>query len=137
MVTISETPFTEELKHHINQGFSAYAIQKRGRDGKGGTVCFAAFQEETLVGAVAVSVFWGQLHIKYLFVEEGHRGKGIGTKLMSHALAFGHHHKCQFAFVETMSFQAPVFYKKLGFEVDFIRSGFEGNTSFYYLQKKL
>jgi hypothetical protein len=36
-----------------------------------------------------------------------------------------------------MSFQAPEFYKKLGFEIEFKREGYAHYVSAYYLRKDL
>lgn len=44
---------------------------------------------------------------------------------------------CPFAFVETMSFQALDFYRKMGFELEFTRSGYKHGTAFHYLRKLL
>jgi ribosomal protein S18 acetylase RimI-like enzyme len=56
---------------------------------------------------------------------------------MEHAFAFGKESRCHFAFVETMSFQAPEFYQKLGFEIELKRDGYAAGTSFYYLKRML
>ncbi len=56
---------------------------------------------------------------------------------MEYALEFGKKRGCQFAFVETMSFQALEFYQKNGFAIDFSREGYARNTSFHYLRKDL
>ena len=98
---------------------------------------FELFDKDMFVGAIVVQVFWGQLHIKYLFLNENYRGRGLGCQLMNHALEFGKKRGCRFAFVETMSFQAPAFYQKMGFTIEFSRAGFAKNTSFHYLKKDL
>lgn len=49
---------------------------------------------------------------------------------------FGKQRGCHFAFVETMSFQAPEFYRKMGFKIEFSRPGYAKNTIFHYLTKK-
>jgi len=58
-------------------------------------------------------------------------------KLMKRAFLYGKERGCRFAFLETLSFQAPEFYEKLGFEVELKRDGYDHNTSFYYLRKDL
>ena len=37
-------------------------------------------------------------------------------------------HKCPFAFVETMGFQALEFYEKCGFKLEFTRAGYARDT---------
>lgn len=61
----------------------------------------------------------------------------MGVRLMECALKYGSDKACPFAFVETMSFQALGFYRKMGFELEFTRSGYKHGTSFHYLQKLL
>lgn len=82
-------------------------------------------------------MFWGQLHIKYLFVQEQYRLQGIATELMKHAVEFAQSRGCTFAFVETMNFQALEFYRKLGFNIELSRYGYNKGSSFHYLKRDL
>lgn len=135
---IKENKLADEMKKKIFQGFSRQAIKSTGVDGLSeDSVSFEISNGDAFIGAIVVQVFWGQLHIKYLFVEENYRSQGIGKELMNHALEFGKKRGCQFAFVETMSFQAPDFYRKMGFTIEFSRPGYAANTSFHYLKKSL
>lgn len=137
MITFEQQPLTPELKKLINDGFSRYAMATVGHDEKNEPVAFLAMEGESVAGAVVVEIFWGALHVKNLFVEEGFRGHGLATQLMEQALAFGLENRCSFAFLETMSFQALGFYQKLGFELDFTREGFAHGTAMHYLKKVL
>ena len=113
---IKQNKLTDEVKKKIFDGFGKYAIESTGINGLGeDPISFEIFKGSGFVGAIVVQLFWGQLHIKYLFVEKGYRGRGIASQLMHHALEFGKQRGCQFAFVETLSFQALEFYKKFGF----------------------
>lgn len=135
---IKQNPLTETVKRKIFDGFGKEAIRATSINGLSEEpVSFEIFNGEEFVGAIVVQLFWGQLHIKYLFVEENYRGQGIARQLMSHAFEFGRLRACHFAFVETMSFQAPDFYKKMGFTIEFSRSGYDKNTTFHYLRKNL
>lgn len=134
---IKQNKLTDEIKKRIFEGFSRYAINATGIDGLDESISFEIFDASEFVGAIVVQPFWGQLHIKYLFVEEQYRGLGLAKKLMDRALEFGKNLGCQFAFVETMSFQAPEFYKKMGFFNEFSREGYAKNTAFHYLKKPI
>ncbi|MBS0654702.1 MAG: GNAT family N-acetyltransferase [Verrucomicrobia bacterium] len=119
-------------------GFGRQAIQETGINGLNEEpISFELSDNGAFVGAIVVQLFWEQLHIKYLFVEENYRGQGIARRLMNHALEYGKKRGCQFAFVETMSFQAPAFYQKMGFKIEFSRSGYAANTTFHYLKRSL
>lgn len=137
MIEVREQPLTEELKQKIYDGFSQHAVASIGFDEKFEPVAFVAYVEGQFAGAVVAELFWGALHIKYVYVEKEHRGKGLGKKLLEQALEFGRQHKCPFAFVETMSFQAREFYQKMGFILEYTRSGYKHNTAFHYLCKEL
>jgi mutator protein MutT len=137
-LSIKQNKLTDEVKQRIYQGFAHQAIKSTGIDGLSeGPISFEIFIGAEFVGAIVVQLFWEQLHIKYLFVDESYRGQGIARRLMHHALEFGKKKGCQFAFVETMSFQAPEFYQKMGFTIEFSRSGYGENTAFHYLKKPL
>jgi ribosomal protein S18 acetylase RimI-like enzyme len=138
LTEIQSSPLTPDLKKHIYETFARHAIYCTGINGLDqDPLAFEIRDGETLAGCVVIQLFWGQLHIKYLFVEESHRNQGIATALMKHALDYGRSQGCTFAFVETMSFQAPDFYQKLGFKIDFTRPGYAKGTSFHYLRMDL
>jgi len=137
MIDIKEQALTEELKKKIYKGFSRHAIEMTGHDEKFDSVAFVAMEDTSLAGAIVVERFWNALHVKYVYVDEHYRNQGLGTRLMQRAISYGSEQNCPFAFVETMSFQALDFYQKMGFDLDFTRSGYAHGTSFHYLSKKL
>ncbi len=135
---IKQNKLSDAIKKKIFHGFAQQAIKITGIDGLSEeAISFEIFDKSGFVGAIVVQLFWGQLHIKFLLVEEKYRGQGIGRQLMAHALEFGNTRECHFAFVETMSFQALEFYQKMGFKQDFVRTGYAQGTSLYYLSRKL
>ena len=137
MIGVRQQCLTEDLKKQIYEGFSRHAISTIGHDEKFDPVAFIADDQGCFAGAIVVELFWGALHVKYIYVDDGYRGKGVGVRLMEYALKYGRDKACPFAFVETMSFQALDFYRKMGFELEFTRSGYKHGTSFHYLQKLL
>jgi ribosomal protein S18 acetylase RimI-like enzyme len=135
---IFEGPLSLETKDRIQQGFADHAIESIDYNGFSVEPIAFEFKKDGQMIAVCVAqLFWGALHIKSLFVEKEHRFKNYGKLLMEHAFEYGKKHKCQFVFVETMSFQAPEFYKKLGFKVDFVRKNYAKDIGFYYLTMDL
>jgi ribosomal protein S18 acetylase RimI-like enzyme len=139
-IQMKQNKLTDEVKKRVYLGFKKQAIEATGMDGLAEEpISFEAFGSDhsEFMGTIVVQPFWGQLHIKYLFVEDKYRGQGIGRMLMEHAFEFGKKRGYDFAFVETMSFQAPEFYQKLGFEIEFSRGGYALETNFHYLKKVL
>lgn len=135
---IKEGKLDPELSEKILNALNKAAVLATGHNGYAeAPVSFTMEDKGNLVGAAVVEIIWGQLHIKYLFVDEAYRKLGIAKKLMEHAFRFGRKRNCQFTFVETWSYQAFDFYKKLGFELEFTRAGFELESSIHYLRKYL
>ncbi len=136
---IQQTTASDATTSKIIQGFADHAIKQIGVSEftNDEYTSFEIHEDDKLVGVAVCLIFWKQLHVKYLFVDEAYRGKGIGTLLLNRALEFGKSHNCQDVFLQTMSFQAPEFYKNLGFIMEFTRAGYQHGVSLHYLRKSL
>lgn len=135
---IIQSPLTPELKAAIYKEFARHSISTIGFDELANDpIAFEIDDNGFIVGVCVVQLFFGGLHIKYLLVHEEYRMKGIARRLMEHVFQFGKEQGCKFVFVETMSFQAPAFYQKLGFKVELRRDGYAADTSYYYLRMDL
>ena len=55
------------------------------------------------------------LEISILWVEEAHRGRGLGRELVERAEEESRRRGCLYARLSTSTFQAPGFYEKLGY----------------------
>ena len=80
---------------------------------------------------------FGWLYVNALWVHESLRGSGYGRELMERIEAEAIRHGCKNSFLNTMSFQAPEFYKKLGYKVFGELEDFPGEHSRIFLRKKL
>jgi ribosomal protein S18 acetylase RimI-like enzyme len=80
---------------------------------------------------------FGWLYINTLWVHDEARGLGLGRQLMEKIEAEAVNHGCKHAFLNTMSFQAPEFYKKLGYTVFAELEDFPDEHSRIFLRKKL
>ena len=68
---IQQNKLRDEVKKRIFDGFGKQAIESTGINGlEEDPISFEIFNEQEFVGAIVVQSFWGQLHIKYLFVEK-------------------------------------------------------------------
>ncbi|MFJ2682126.1 GNAT family N-acetyltransferase [Pseudomonas sp. NPDC087342] len=68
-----------------------------------------------ILGGLYGRVFYQWLFIELLSVPEEGRGLGLGTKLMQMAEELAQEKECVGIWLDTFSFQAPEFYKKLGY----------------------
>ena len=91
-----------------------------------------------VVGGCSGSVIFGEVYTDQLWVHPDYRHQGWGQKLMGQVHDYGRAVGCTMATVCTMSFQkARTFYEKLGYVVDFERSGYEQNSSCIFLKRSL
>lgn len=79
---------------------------------------YALDDDGEVVGGLAGSTWAGWLHVDLLWVDEGHRGAGLGRRLMTRAERIARDERgCGHARLETWGFQAPGFYQKLGYTI--------------------
>ena len=69
----------------------------------------------TIVGGLTGYVLYQWMAVQYISVAEALRGGGIGRQLMQEAEAWGRSLGLGGMWLETFAFQAPDFYRKLGF----------------------
>ena len=81
--------------------------------------------------------FGNWLCIHYLFVAEHLRREGVGSKLLKAAEQEALRRGCRYAFVDTFSFQAPMFYKKHGYKEAFTLNDYPYTGKRYYYTKEL
>ena len=91
---------------------------------------------ESVVAGLAGETYSGWLFIRYLWVSDALRGRGIGRKLMAAAESKALERGCHSAWVDTFSFQAPGFYSKLGYAV-FGELDYPPGHKRFFLQKRL
>ena len=116
----SVDPYTEELGDWIDREFDAFAEQH-------GVTCgyapfaFAAKRNGTVVGVIKGHSYYREVHVGELIVAEGYRGQGIGTRLLAAVEAQFKGKGFDHINLTTYRFQAPEFYQKNGYTLEFIR----------------
>lgn len=97
-----------ELRHGINVYYTPFA--------------FELFNEKNeVIGVLDAFSSYSSIHIRDLWIDKNYRGLGYGKKLINELENY-----CKskgFNNINTVSceFQAPDFYKKCGFQVEFVR----------------
>ncbi len=77
------------------------------------------------------------LFIDQLWIEESFRRQGYGRQLVLAAEREALGRGCHFSHVDTFSFQAPDFYRLLGYEVFGVLDGYRSGHTRYFLKKWL
>ena len=106
---------TLEDREAILAPLRAYNVAQAG-DGKAQPLALMVRddQGETL-GGLYGRFFYQWLFIELLSVPEQGRGQGIGSRLMQMAEDLAREKECVGIWLDTFDFQAPEFYKKLGY----------------------
>lgn len=88
-------------------------------------------------GGCSGYLFHGCAYTDFLWVDTSLRGQRYGVELMERVEKLAIENGCRFMAVHTMDFEAPDFYKKLGYVIEFERQGFEKDTIMYFFRKNL
>ena len=126
----------DRLGEFINKEFSAYGEQN-GVVLNYDEFCFAAEEDGKILGVITGRAYYNEVHIGDLIVASSLRKGGIGSKLVR-AVEDNYRGKGYDKItLTTFGFQAPEFYKKLGYEVEFVREDKDPKLSKYFLAKQL
>ena len=126
----------DRLGEFINKEFSAYGEQN-GVFLNYDEFCFAAEEDGNILGVITGRAYYNEVHIGDLIVASSLRKGGIGSKLVR-AVEDNYRGKGYDKItLTTFGFQAPEFYKKLGYEIEFVREDKEPKLSKYFLAKQL
>ena len=134
-MNIEKINTTEEIEKFIEEEQEKY-------EEKHGIVCnytpftFVAKINDEVVGAISGATCFSEVYIDELVVKEECRGKDIGTKLIKTVEnyykddGFNNINTC------TNEFQAPLFYEKCGFELEFVRKNKDNPklNKYYYVK---
>ncbi|GLB29757.1 N-acetyltransferase [Lacrimispora amygdalina] len=96
-------------------------------------------QDETgrKIAGLIGSTHGNWLSVKYLWVSKELRGQQIGSKLLRQAEKTAKERGCKYSFLDTFSFQAPLFYKKHGYREVFTLENYPVTGKRYYFTKTL
>lgn len=128
---------SEQDKNEIRQGLIKYnLLHLENKDVRELGIFIEDEQGEKTAGLVG-ETHGNWLEIEYLWVSEVLRGQGIGTRLIEKAEQVAKERGCQYAFLNTFSFQAPEFYKKLGYKEIFALENYPVTGKKFYFLKAL
>ena len=103
-----------------------------------GMFCFAAENGEgKITGVITGRAYYNEVHIGDLIVAESFRGSGLGSRLVRAAEDAYRGRGYDVVTLTTFGFQAPGFYKKLGYHLEFVRENPDPALCKYFLSKRL
>jgi GNAT superfamily N-acetyltransferase len=99
---------------------------------------WALDESDGLAGGLVGHTWTTWLHVTYLWVDDRHRGTGLGSHLLARAEHIAREQRgCRRSRVETWDFQAPGFYRKRGYEVVCVIEDYPPGVTEYTLVKRL
>ncbi|MFY9284525.1 MAG: GNAT family N-acetyltransferase [Miniphocaeibacter sp.] len=100
--------------------------------------CFTIKDEKgEIFGGISGKTKRQILFIDFLWINENIRKKGFGVKLIEEVENFAIKKKCKMIMVDTFSFQAPDFYKNLGYMVYGELEDLPEGYNHYFLYKRI
>ena len=90
-----------------------------------------------IIGSITGRAYYNEVHIGDLIIDKNHRGQGIGTKLVIAVEDEYRNKGFEKITLTTFGFQAPEFYKKLGYTLEFVREDKNDKLSKYFYCKSL
>jgi GNAT superfamily N-acetyltransferase len=98
----------------ILRGLRAYNASQAG-DPAWTPLTIVAREGRRIVGGLKGHTHWDWLFVALLWIDESQRGSGLGTRLLRLAEKEAKRRGCRRAWLDTFSFQAPAFYRKMGY----------------------
>jgi GNAT superfamily N-acetyltransferase len=136
MPSVSVERTIGKTKKAVLGGLIGYNNEKLGRQ-KYKRLAVSLRERGKIVGGIVGEVWTSVLFIQLFWIEQKLRGRDYGTKLIGaiedEARRFG----ATRSYVDTMSFQAPGFYRSCGYKEFGSIDGYPGGVTRHWLTKSL
>ncbi|MBV4545290.1 GNAT family N-acetyltransferase [Pseudomonas triticicola] len=128
---------TEEQRQAILQPLIEYNDAQTGGSKSEPFALMVKDQNGEILGGLYGRMIFRWMFIELLSVPEQGRGQGLGSKLMAQAEALAREKNCYGLWLDTFDFQAPEFYRKLGFSQFGEIVDYPPGHKRHYFQKRL
>ena len=108
---------TKNETDFIRDSLAGFNDERVGADGHTPLNIVEYDEDGSIIGGILGGTYWGWMYVDILWVREDRRKKGIGSRLLTEAEKEAVRRGCHHVHLDTMSWQAPDFYKKYGYEV--------------------
>lgn len=121
----------------VRAGLSAYNRQQASDDAYQPLTLFVRDGQGGVIGGLLGGTIWQWLYVDILWLSDGLRGQGFGSRLLAEAERMARERGCIGSHLDTMSFQALPFYERHGYTIYGVLENFPPGHRKYLLQKPL
>jgi GNAT superfamily N-acetyltransferase len=136
MPAISVERTIGKTKRAVLGGLIRYNNEKLGKQ-QYRRLAISLRDKGAIVGGIVGEIWMTVLFIQLFWIEERFRGKGHGTALMEKIEAEARRFGAVRSYLDTMSFQAPGFYRACGYEEFGTLDGYPGGVMRHWFTKAL
>lgn len=105
----------KNIKDVIYNGLKAFNLKHFPDEEVSAVACYATDESGDFVGGLTGEIFTTSLFVEFFWVDDKKRHSGVGSILMERLEKEAVQLGVTDVYLDTYSFQAPNFYKKLGF----------------------
>ena len=136
MPAISVERTIGKTKRAVLGGLIGYNTEKMGKQ-KYRRFAISLRDDEAIVGGIVGEVWMTVLFIQFFWIEARFRGQGHGTALIEKIEAEARRFGAVRSYLDTMSVQAPGFYRACGYEPFGSIDGYPGGVTRHWFTKAL
>jgi ribosomal protein S18 acetylase RimI-like enzyme len=135
-LTINSNPDSSDIEF-LNERIYEFNVEATGiQDGQLLSI-FIRDENGAILAGIYGWTWGGTCEIRYVWVHKDHRGKDWGSAMLMAAEQEARQRGCVQMILDTHSFQAPEFYRRLGFTIIGKRIDYPEGHQLYYLRKEL
>ena len=136
VITMIRKPNEKEIEY-VRASLTAFNDNIVGADNHTPLNLVEYDESGNVIAELLGGTYWGWMYVDILWVDEKYRRQGIGSRLLRTAEKEALRRGCHHVHLETMSWQAPDFYKKHGYSLICILPDIPVGNQKYLLMKKL
>ena len=99
--------------------------------------CFVAQDDEKIIGVITGRAYYNEVHIGDLIVDKKYRRLKVGSKLVKAVEEAYRGRGYSKITLTTFGFQAPKFYEKMGYKLEFVRKDKDAKLCKYFYINEL
>lgn len=135
-LTLEEVPSPDDIQI-IRDGLTAYNLQFASDAQYKPLHLFLRAADGRVTGGLIGNTSWGWLYVYLFWVDEGVRRSGYGGEMLTMAEQEALRRGCHHAHLDTLDFQAPLFYEKHGYNLWGVLDDHPPGHKRYFYQKEL